>query len=170
MKALSLIRRPAAPDTYTQTHTYMLTFMRKHTLHINPLNLCPPSSNHFSLFSTKNFLLNPLYPNNKSKKSHIAHQNHRKIQVCSSPSLEHSENLELWVSEFAFPIIIIIFFFFFIFFFIIIIMHCSIGTPNMNGSEGVTVRWGGGGGERRAGSDKMTQWRFGSQKTQKQLN
>ncbi len=31
--------------------------MRKHTLHINPLNLCPPSSNHFSLFSTKNFLL-----------------------------------------------------------------------------------------------------------------
>lgn len=37
---LSLIRRPAASDSHA--HTHMLTFMRKHTLHINPLNLCPP--------------------------------------------------------------------------------------------------------------------------------
>lgn len=38
MMALSLIRAPAAPDA----HTHMLTFMRKHTLRINLLNLRPP--------------------------------------------------------------------------------------------------------------------------------
>lgn len=66
MTALSLIHKPAASEAYayayahTLTLTHMLAFMRKHTLHINPLNLGPPKLQ--SLLSIFNRLLHLLMP------------------------------------------------------------------------------------------------------------